>query len=280
MSFKINTVPTKPIAGQKPGTSGLRKKVKVFQTEHYLHNFVQSTFNSLPQDKLKGSTLVVGGDGRFWNTDAIQIIIKLAAGNGFAKLFVGQDGIFSTPAVSAIIRARKAFGMHLLNLHTLIHHYIIVPSISFLPLFILAIGALILTASHNPGGPDADFGIKYNISNGGPAPEGITNAIYEHSTKISELHIAELPEVDLSKIGKQTFGNFEVEVIDSVDDYLQLIKTIFDFPTLKKLIARPDFHFIFDSLSGGMLSFIYSSTLLFTNLLSSYRGVYTSYFRR
>jgi len=207
-------------AGQKPGTSGLRKKVKVFQTEHYLHNFVQSTFNSLPQDKLKGSTLVVGGDGRFWNTEALQIIIKLSAGNGIAKLLVGQDGIFSTPAVSAIIRARKAFG------------------------------ALILTASHNPGGPDADFGIKYNISNGGPAPEGITNAIYEHTTKISELHIADIPEVDLSKLGKHTFGNFEVEVIDSVDDYLQLMKTIFDFEALKKLIARPDFHFVFDSLSG------------------------------
>lgn len=110
-AFKINTVPTKPIAGQKPGTSGLRKKVKVFMTEHYLHNFVQSTFNSLPQDKLKGSTLVIGGDGRYWNKEALQIIIKLSAGNGIGKLFVGQDGIFSTPAVSAIIRARKAFGM-------------------------------------------------------------------------------------------------------------------------------------------------------------------------
>ena len=114
-SLKITTVPTKPIAGQKPGTSGLRKKVKVFETEHYLHNFVQSTFNSLPQDKLKGSTLVVGGDGRYWNKEALQIITKLAAGNGVAKLLVGQDGILSTPAVSAIIRARKAFGMRLLK---------------------------------------------------------------------------------------------------------------------------------------------------------------------
>lgn len=110
-SFKINTVETQPIAGQKPGTSGLRKKVKVFQSGHYLHNFVQSTFNSLPQDKLKGSTLVVGGDGRYWNKAALQIIIKIAAGNGVGKLLIGQDGILSTPAVSAIVRARNAYGM-------------------------------------------------------------------------------------------------------------------------------------------------------------------------
>lgn len=219
-SFKVNTVTTQPIAGQKPGTSGLRKKVKVFQSGHYLHNFVQSTFNSLPQDKLKGSTLVVGGDGRYWNKEALQIIIKISAANGIAKLLVGQNGIFSTPAVSAIIRGRNAFG------------------------------ALILTASHNPGGPDADFGIKYNISNGGPAPENITNAIYEHTTKITEFKTAELPDIDLSQLGKHTFGSFEVEVIDSVDDYLKLLRTIFDFDALKALIARKDFKFVFDSLSG------------------------------
>lgn len=220
MSFKTTTIATQPIPGQKPGTSGLRKKVKVFQSGHYLHNFVQSTYNSLPQDKLQGSTLVVGGDGRYWNKEALQIIIKISAGNGIAKLLIGQDGILSTPAVSAIVRARKAYG------------------------------ALILTASHNPGGPDADFGIKYNISNGGPAPENITNAIYEHTTKITEFKSADIPEVDLSKLGNNKFGAFEVEVIDCVDDYLTLMRTIFDFEAIKKLIARPDFKFVFDSLSG------------------------------
>jgi len=218
-SFTVKTVPTKPIEGQKPGTSGLRKKVKVFEGENYLANFVQATFNILPKD-LKGSTLVVGGDGRYWNKEALQIIIKLAAGNGIGKLLVGHNGIFSTPAVSAIIRARKAYG------------------------------GLILTASHNPGGKDNDFGIKYNMTNGGPAPESVTNAIYAETLKISELHFADVADVDLSKIGKTTYQGFEVEVIDSVDDYLALMKTIFDFDLLKKLIARKDFKFVFDSLSG------------------------------
>jgi len=219
-TFQVKTVQTKPIPDQKPGTSGLRKKVSVFEQGHYLHNFVQSTFDSLPADKLKGSTLVVGGDGRYWNKQALQIIINLSAGNGIGKLLIGQDGILSTPAVSAIVRARKAYG------------------------------ALILTASHNPGGPNADFGIKYNISNGGPAPENITNAIYAHTLKISEFKSADIPEVDLSKLGKHTWEGFEVEIIDSVDDYLQLMQQVFDFTALKNLIARKDFKFIYDSMSG------------------------------
>lgn len=249
-SFTINTVATQPIPGQKPGTSGLRKKVKVFQSGHYLHNFVQSTFNSLPQDKLKGSTLVVGGDGRYWNKEAIQIIIKMSAANGVGGLLVGHNGIFSTPAVSAIVRGRGAFGMFNIPMSIGVRNNKNEGLGCFMLIYYL--GAIILTASHNPGGPDADFGIKYNISNGGPAPEGITNSIYEYTTKITEFKIAELPEVDLSKIGKHTFGNFTVDVIDSVDDYLQLLKTIFDFQALKNLIARKDFKFIFDSLSGGM----------------------------
>jgi phosphoglucomutase len=219
-TFTINTVATEAFKDQKPGTSGLRKKVAVFKAGHYLHNFVQATYNSLPADKLKGSTLVVGGDGRYWNKEALQIIIKISAGNGIGKLLIGQDGILSTPAVSAIIRARHAYG------------------------------ALILTASHNPGGPENDFGIKYNISNGGPAPEAITNAIYDHTLKIKEFKTADLPDIDLSKLGKHTWQGFEVEVIDSVDDYLHLMQSVFDFAALKKLIARPDFKFVYDSMSG------------------------------
>jgi len=223
-SLSIKTVQTTPYKGQKPGTSGLRKKVVEFQEGHYLHNFVQATFNSLPKDKLTGSTLVLGGDGRYFNTEALQIIIKLSAGNHVSKLIIGHEGIFSTPAVSAVVRVHKAFG------------------------------AFILTASHNPGGPTADFGIKYNISNGGPAPENITNAIYEQTTTIKEFYSVDIPNVDLSKIGTVSFTvenkPFEVQVLDSVDDYLSLMKTIFDFDQIKKLIARPDFKFVFDSLSG------------------------------
>lgn len=219
-SFEISTIPTKPFDGQKPGTSGLRKKVKVFMEGFYLHNFIQSIFNSLPQDELKGCTLVVGGDGRYFNDKASQIIIKIAAANGVGKILIGQDGILSTPATSAVIRGRKAYG------------------------------AIILTASHNPGGPENDFGVKYNVTNGGPAPENVTDKIYEHTKKITEYKIANIPDVDLSKLGTKQFGNFQVEVIDSVDDYLKLLKTIFDFDSLKKLFERPDFTFLSDSLNG------------------------------
>jgi len=216
----VKIVPTKPIQGQKPGTSGLRKKVKVFVEGNYLHNFVQSTLDILPQDKLHGSTLVLGGDGRYFNKEAVQIIIKLAAGNGVAKLFIGQNGILSTPAVSAVIRRRHAFG------------------------------AFILTASHNPGGPTADFGIKYNISNGGPAPENVTNAIYTRTTQISEFKIADLPDVDLSVLGVKKWGHFEIEVIDSVEDYVSLLKELFEFGAINRLFHRKDFKFLFDSMGG------------------------------
>ncbi|CAI5945945.1 unnamed protein product [Closterium sp. NIES-64] len=231
MAFTISTQPTTPYEGQKPGTSGLRKKVTVFQQPNYLANFVQATFNSLPADKIQGCTLVVSGDGRYYSKDAVQIIAKLAAGNGVRRIWVGQDSLLSTPAVSGIIRDRVGIQGD------------------------KAYGAFILTASHNPGGPHEDFGIKYNCENGGPAPEGLTNQIYQHTTTISELKIAEgLPEVDISTIGLQSFdgpnGKFEVEVFDSAEDYIKLMKTIFDFDAIRGLLKNPKFAFLLDGLHG------------------------------
>ncbi|MCB1807770.1 MAG: alpha-D-glucose phosphate-specific phosphoglucomutase, partial [Candidatus Competibacteraceae bacterium] len=169
MSTDIITIPSQPFEGQKPGTSGLRKKVKVFQQPHYLENFVQSIFDVLPD--LRGQTLVVGGDGRYYNREALQIILRLAAANGVGRVLVGRGGILSTPAASCVIRKHGAFG------------------------------GLILSASHNPGGPDEDFGIKYNISNGGPAPEQITNAIYQRSQQIERYYTLTAPAIDLDHNG-------------------------------------------------------------------------------
>jgi phosphoglucomutase len=202
----IQTVATQPFSDQKPGTSGLRKKVRVFQQAHYLQNFVQSIFDTLqiPADAI----LTVGGDGRFFNKEAIQVIIKMAAANGFAKVLVGQNGILSTPAASNIIRKYATFG------------------------------GIILSASHNPGGPDDDFGIKYNTSNGGPAPEKITDAIFANSKQISHYKIAaELPEIDLSAVGITTLDGFEVEVIDAVSDYADLMQSMFDFAAIRRWLA-------------------------------------------
>ncbi|EFA78607.1 phosphoglucomutase A [Heterostelium album PN500] len=230
------TLETKPFSGQKPGTSGLRKKVTEFQNGLYLHNFVQSIFNVLDANELKGATLVVGGDGRFYNKQAIQVIFGIAAANGIGKVLVGQNGLLSTPAISAVVRARRA------------------------------LGAIILTASHNPGGPNGDFGIKYNIANGGPAPESITNAIYQQTTKISEIRIAEnvVGAIDLSKLGVTQFKSFTVEVIDSVSEYATLLKSIFDFNQIKSLVARKDFVFNFDAMSG--VTGVYASRI-FSDLL-------------
>lgn len=188
---------TSPFAGQKPGTSGLRKKVTEFQQPHYLENFTQSIFNAL--EGFQGKTLVIGGDGRYYNKTAIQTILKIAAANGFGRALVGQNGLLSTPAASAVIRKHKAFG------------------------------GIILSASHNPGGPNGDFGIKYNISNGGPAPEKVTEAIYEHSKKITEYHITNAPDIDLSKLGETQVGEMKVEIIDPVADYAELMEQLFDF---------------------------------------------------
>nr|CAD7428325.1 unnamed protein product [Timema monikensis] len=209
MLLKGIKVATKAYGDQKPGTSGLRKAVKVFQQKNYTENFIQSTLDTLG-DKLKGSEIVVGGDGRYYCKDAVDLIIKISAANGVSKLLVGQNGILSTPAVSALIRKHGTDG------------------------------GIILTASHNPGGPNKDFGIKFNISNGGPAPDNVTNQIFDLSKNIKEYSIVPDLKVDFSKIGKQMFtvdGNpFTVEVIDSVEDYLQLMKEIFDFPTIKNLL--------------------------------------------
>ncbi|GLT96703.1 hypothetical protein SLE2022_143080 [Rubroshorea leprosula] len=229
--FKISRVETTPIDGQKPGTSGLRKKVKVFTQPNYLHNFVQSTFYALTEQKVRGATLVVSGDGRYFSKDAIQIIIKMAAANGVRRVWVGQNGLLSTPAVSAVIRERVgADGAR-------------------------ATGAFILTASHNPGGPTEDFGIKYNMENGGPAPEGITDKIFENTKTIKEYLIAEdLPNVDISSIGVTSFtgpqGQFDVDVFDSASDYVKLMKSIFDFESIRKLLSSPKFTFCYDALHG------------------------------
>ncbi|XP_059448896.1 phosphoglucomutase, cytoplasmic [Corylus avellana] len=229
--FKIVRVETTPIDGQKPGTSGLRKKVKVFIQPHYLENFVQSTFNALTTEKVGGTTLVVSGDGRYYSKEAIQIIIKMAAANGVRRVWVGQNGLLSTPAVSAVIRDRVGVDGS------------------------RASGAFILTASHNPGGPHEDFGIKYNMENGGPAPEGITDKIYENTKTIKEYFIAEdLPDVDIATTGVTSFGGpegqFDVEVFDSASDYVKLMKSIFDFELIRKLISSPKFTFCYDALHG------------------------------
>ncbi|KAF5103012.1 hypothetical protein D0Z03_000302 [Geotrichum reessii] len=217
----IQTVNTIPIAGQKPGTSGLRKKVVVFQEPHYTENFVQSVISSIPEGA-EGATLVIGGDGRFYNDEAVQVIARISAANGVKKLIVGQNGILSTPAASHVIRKYKATG------------------------------GIILTASHNPGGPENDFGIKYNLANGGPAPESVTNKIYEYSTHISEYKIDDAVErVDLSTIGTKTYGPLEIEIIDSTKDYVEFLKEIFDFDLIREFITQnPNFKILFDSLNG------------------------------
>lgn len=214
----MKSIPTKPVEGQKTGTSGLRKKVKVFQQENYLANWIQALFNSLPEEDFKDGVLVLGGDGRYFNREAAQIITKIAAGNGVGKILVGRDGILSTPAVSAVIRKRKANG------------------------------GFIMSASHNPGGPDGDWGIKFNYSSGQPAPESITDKIYGNTHFISEIKLAETPDIDLSRIGVTNYGNFSVEVIDPVSDYLELMEEVFDFQLIKDLLSRPDFKFTFDAM--------------------------------
>ncbi|MCD7466678.1 hypothetical protein HAX54_003604 [Datura stramonium] len=216
--LKINSVPTKPIEGQKTGTSGLRKKVKVFMQENYLANWIQALFNSLPLEDYKNGLLVLGGDGRYFNREAAQIIIKIAAGNGVGKILVGKDGILSTPAVSAVIRKREANG------------------------------GFIMSASHNPGGPEYDWGIKFNYSSGQPAPESITDKIYGNTLSISEIKMADIPDVDLSQLGVTKYGSFSVEVVDPVADYLELMENVFDFSLIRSLVSQPDFRFVFDAM--------------------------------
>lgn len=194
-----------PFDGQKPGTSGLRKKTRVFMQEGYLEAFVQSIFNAI--EGVAGKTFVVGGDGRFFNAEAIQTILRMAAAQGAARCIVGQNGLLSTPAASNLIRQRKANG------------------------------GLILSASHNPGGIDADFGLKYNISNGGPAPEGVTAAMFEQTKTVSEYITLDSADLDLSALGEVALGDMTVEIVDPVTDYAALMKELFDFKAISDLIA-------------------------------------------
>ena len=209
-------VQTHPYSGQKPGTSGLRKKVVEFQQPHYLENFVQSIFNTI--GPCSGHTLVIGGDGRFYNREAIQIIIRMAIANGFSRLLVGQGGILSTPAASCVIRKHQAFG------------------------------GIVLSASHNPGGPSEDFGIKYNAANGGPAPEKITDEIYQQSQKIQEYFSFQSEDVDLDSLGNRQIGETQIEIIDPVVDYANLMESIFDFPAMSSLFTGGEFRMCFDAM--------------------------------
>jgi phosphoglucomutase len=202
----IQTVATTPFAGQRPGTSGLRKKVAEFLQPGYLENFVESIFNTVGD--CSGQTLVLGGDGRYFNRTAVQVILRMAAAHGFGKVLVGRAGILSTPAVSCVIRKHAAFG------------------------------GIVLSASHNPGGPDGDFGIKYNVGNGGPAPEKITEAIYIATQKLSVYRISDEAAPEFDEPGVFQIEQMQVEVIDSVADYAALMGELFDFAAIKALFAR------------------------------------------
>ena len=208
-------ITTTPYHDQRPGTSGLRKPVSVFKQKHYLENFIQATFNSLNDDFDR--PLVIGGDGRYYNNEAIQIILSMAAANGVKQVLVAKDGLLSTPAASNIIRQ---------------YH---------------AIGGFILSASHNPAGPEGDFGIKYNISNGGPAPEAITDTIYQYTQTIDAFYIIDNPPILLSTIGESRLDNMVVKVIDGIADYLVLMQQLFDFTLIRQLIEQ-GFHFCFDAM--------------------------------
>ena len=214
--MQINTIQTQAYSDQKPGTSGLRKKVKVFQQDHYLANFVQAIFSSLEESDNK--SLVIGGDGRYFNREATQIIVKIAIANGFTDFIIGQGGLLSTPAASHLIRKYNARG------------------------------GLILSASHNPGGPDEDFGIKYNISNGGPAPEQYTDAFYEYSKNITEYHTADIADIDLNTLGEQQIEQVNIRIIDPVDDYAELMASLFDFGLLKQVISTGELSLRFDAM--------------------------------
>lgn len=208
-------IPTTPYADQVPGTSGLRKRVRVFQQPHYLQNFVQAVLDAaaLPA----GAVLVVGGDGRYYNREAIAVVLRMAAANGIARVIVGQDGILSTPAASHLIRSRRAHG------------------------------GIILSASHNPGGPEGDFGIKFNVANGGPAPEAVTAAIADRARTLEEYQILEEGVVALDRVGVQQLGALDVEVVDPVEEYAALMESLFDFPLMRSMFAR-GFRMRFDAM--------------------------------
>ena len=237
--MNIITHSTTPFEGQKPGTSGLRKKVTVFQQPHYLANFVASIFAAVkPEDGFAGKTLVIGGDGRFYNDTAIQLVIKMAVAQGFSRILIGQNGILSTPAVSHIIRKYGAFG------------------------------GVILSASHNAGGPDGDFGIKFNMANGGPAPEKITDAIYAYSQTVSSYTAADCADVDLSQIGTTMIGKVSVEIINSVTDYVELMQELFDFDAIRALFAS-GFTMKFDAMHAVTGPYAHA---IFEDILGAAKG--------
>ena len=237
--MNIITHNTTPFEGQKPGTSGLRKKVTVFQQPHYLANFVASIFAAVkPEDSFSGKTLVIGGDGRFYNDTAIQLVIKMAVAQGFSRILIGQNGILSTPAVSHIIRKYGAFG------------------------------GVILSASHNAGGPDGDFGIKFNMANGGPAPEKITDAIYAYSQTVSSYTAADCADVDLSQIGTTMIGKVSVEIINSVTDYVELMQELFDFDAIRALFAS-GFTMKFDAMHAVTGPYAHA---IFEDILGAAKG--------
>ncbi|RAL15375.1 phosphoglucomutase PGM2 [Aspergillus homomorphus CBS 101889] len=218
--MSVQTVSISPFSDQKPGTSGLRKKVKVFQQPHYSESFIASIILSIPEGA-EGAFLVIGGDGRYYNTEVIQKIAKISAAYGVKKLLVGQNGILSTPAASNLIRKRQATG------------------------------GILLTASHNPGGPENDFGIKYNLTNGAPAPESVTNKIYETSKTLNSYNYLDIPDVDISSIGTKTYGPLEVEVVHSTSDYVAMLKEIFDFDLIRNFLqTHKDFKVLFDGMHG------------------------------
>ena len=230
--MNIRTVSTQPFNDQKPGTSGLRKSVPAFKKPHYLENFVQAIFDT--QEGYEGGTLILGGDGRYYNREAIQIILKMAAANGVGKVLVGCGGIVSTPAASCIIRENQAFG------------------------------GIILSASHNPGGPEGDFGIKFNGSNGGPAVEKITEAIYARTLVIDRYNIMEAADINLDQPGSFKLGTMDVEVIDSVQPYRSLMESLFDFDLIQKLLTSGKFRMCVDSMhavTGPYASAIFEQRL-------------------
>ena len=212
----LRIIPTQPIAGQKPGTSGLRKKTPVFMGPHYLENFVQAIFDVVGAE---GKTFVLGGDGRYFNDRAAQVILRMAAANGAGRVIVGQGAILSTPAASHLIRLNQTDG------------------------------GIIMSASHNPGGPDEDFGVKFNMPNGGPAPEAVTEAMYKRTTEIAEYRIWEGQDVDLSRLGRQAMGGMVVDVVDPVADYAALMETLFDFPALRAMF-KAGFTMRMDSMNA------------------------------
>lgn len=213
----MHTVTTQPIEGQKPGTSGLRKKTRVFMQPHYLENFVQAVFDAI--GGAEGKTFVVGGDGRYFNDRAAQVILRMAAANGAARVIIGQNALLSTPAASHLIRLNKTDG------------------------------GLIMSASHNPGGEDEDFGIKFNAANGGPAPEALTDKIFARTKDIAAYRITDAQDIDIATIGDAALGEMKITVVDPVTDYAALMETLFDFNAIRAMIAG-GFRIQFDAMNA------------------------------